>query len=120
MATVTAAATATPVPTVEPSSPILDYPGPFNNAPDGSSSETGGLGNSFVAPEVAAGDGTQTGDGATGGTGGGATDSTGSTGGQAPLAQTGSSPLLATLSVLFLTLGGFLMVASRRDESTND
>ena len=89
--------------TVSSVSPALIYPGPFNNAPPsgligaGSATTSQATGGSTTTPTNPATTDTPT---------------------SAPLAATGAeAPLFASLSVVLLTLGGALLVASRRDKS---
>ena len=111
----------------------LPDPGPFSNAPDRLS--LSGNEAAFVVPdiqpsELGTGGGTGSQDngagsdadansGNTGTSGSAATAGSGAASGSQSgvgLARTGAAtPLLATLSVLFLSIGGVLMVASRRE-----
>ncbi|MEM7093473.1 MAG: hypothetical protein AAF567_10765 [Actinomycetota bacterium] len=115
-------ATATPIP-VATATPIVQAPlpadpGSFAVAPDQLSISDNQA--AFVVPDIdtsalGTGGGDAGGDlGDTGAAGGDGATSGGQ--GDGPgLAATGSSPLLATISVMLLTLGGILTVGSRRD-----
>ena len=122
--------------------PALPDPGPFSNAPDTLS--LSGNEAAFVVPdiqpsELGTGGGTDSqdnnasgnaganansgtgtsGSSGSGATAGGATAGSGAASGNQSgvgLARTGAStPALATISVLLLSIGGVLMVASRRE-----
>lgn len=96
-------------------SPALNYPGPFTNAPP--SGLIGG-GSAAVGQSSASDSSTATNSTATNST---ATSSTTADSASAPLAVTGAeAPLFASISVVLLTMGGALLVASRREKSAGE
>jgi hypothetical protein len=92
------------------SNPALTYPGPFNGASPSDAIGSGGAQAPNPVPQSPVPQNLNVADGV----------SNTPTGGQPPLATTGSdTPLLATVSLILLSMGGVLMVASRRKERSD-